>query len=61
MRFVRATVLAAIIIFPGGSFPIAASPQTLKQVAKVDLPGPAGKRFDYLTIDEEDTIYCLPT
>lgn len=28
--------------------------QTLKQVAKFDLPGPGGKRFDYLTIDEED-------
>jgi len=24
---------------------------TLKQVATIDLPGPAGKRFDYLTID----------
>src|SRR5262249_20058213 len=28
--------------------------QTLKQVAKFDLPGPGGKRFDYLTIDEAD-------
>jgi DNA-binding beta-propeller fold protein YncE len=28
--------------------------QTLKQIAKFDLPGPAGKRFDYLTIDEGD-------
>jgi len=28
--------------------------QTLKEVAKFDLPGPAGKRFDYLTIDAED-------
>jgi DNA-binding beta-propeller fold protein YncE len=28
--------------------------QTLKQVAKFDLPGPSGKRFDYLTIDEDD-------
>jgi YVTN family beta-propeller protein len=27
--------------------------QTLKQVAKFDLPGPSGKRFDYLTIDED--------
>src|ERR1700756_4010825 len=31
-----------------------ASGQTLKQVAKFDLPGPPGKRFDYLTIDEDD-------
>ena len=28
--------------------------QSLKQVAKFDLPGPAGQRFDYLTVDEED-------
>ena len=28
--------------------------QTLKQAAKFDLPGPEGKRFDYLTIDYED-------
>src|ERR1700675_72559 len=27
---------------------------TLKQIAAFDLPGPAGKRFDYLTIDYED-------
>jgi len=28
--------------------------QTLKKVAEFDLPGPGGKRFDYLTIDSED-------
>ena len=28
--------------------------QTLKQIAAFDLPGPAGKRFDYLTIDYDD-------
>ena len=28
--------------------------QTLRQVTKFDLPGPGGKRFDYLTIDEDD-------
>jgi hypothetical protein len=27
--------------------------QTLKQVMNFDLPGAGGKRFDYLTIDEE--------
>jgi len=27
---------------------------TLKKVVEFDLPGPAGKRFDYLTIDPED-------
>jgi hypothetical protein len=28
--------------------------QTLKQIAAFDLPGPVGKRFDYLTIDYDD-------
>ncbi len=27
---------------------------TLKKIAQIDLPGPAGKRFDYLTIDADD-------
>ncbi|PYX88629.1 MAG: hypothetical protein DMG68_07865 [Acidobacteria bacterium] len=31
-----------------------AAGQALKQIAIIDLPGPAGKRFDYLTIDAED-------
>src|SRR5712691_25419 len=36
------------------SFAPNASAQTLRQVTKFDLPGPGGKRFDYLTIDEGD-------
>ena len=28
--------------------------QTLKQIGTIDLPGPKGERFDYLTMDEED-------
>ena len=28
--------------------------QTFKKVAEFDLPGPSGKRFDYLTIDPDD-------
>lgn len=33
---------------------------TLKKVAEFDLPGPSGKRFDYLTIDPDDR-YLLST
>jgi DNA-binding beta-propeller fold protein YncE len=36
------------------AFPPNSCAQTLQQVAKFDLPGPPGKRFDYLTIDEDD-------
>jgi len=28
--------------------------QTLKKIASMDLPGPKGQRFDYLTMDDED-------
>lgn len=28
--------------------------QTLKKVATIELPGPKGERFDYLTMDDED-------
>jgi hypothetical protein len=27
---------------------------TLKPLSTIDLPGPGGKRFDYLTIDYDD-------
>ena len=45
-------VRAALVFI--GVLATIASGQTLKQVAKFDLPGPAGKRFDYLTIDPDD-------
>src|SRR5213592_1978543 len=28
--------------------------QSLRKVATIDLPGPKGQRFDYLTMDDED-------
>ena len=37
------------------------SQRTLKEVAKFDLPGPVGKRFDYLTIDTDDGYSALNT
>lgn len=36
-----------------GAQPAADSP-SLRQVAEFELPGPPGKRFDYMTIDEDD-------
>ena len=33
---------------------VASGGAPLRKVAEFDLPGPAGKRFDYLTIDEDD-------
>jgi DNA-binding beta-propeller fold protein YncE len=42
------------LFIPGCRSPASMSGQTLKQSAKFDLPGPGGKRFDYLTIDEDD-------
>jgi len=44
----------SILILGFGTMGIAQTRPTLKKIAAFDLPGPAGKRFDYLTIDEDD-------
>jgi DNA-binding beta-propeller fold protein YncE len=49
LRFGGCACLAFLSLFTPNAFG-----QTLKQVTKFDLPGPGGKRFDYLTIDEDD-------
>ena len=49
MRTSLGRVICCVLLLAG-----LATGQTLKQIATIDLPGPAGKRFDYLTIDEED-------
>ena len=46
------TVLAPLA--PSGTAqPTPAGGTTLRQVATIDLPGPPGRRFDYLTTDDE--------
>jgi DNA-binding beta-propeller fold protein YncE len=52
VRWVRSVWHSALLFT--GLLSTIASGQTLKQVAKFDLPGPPGKRFDYLTIDADD-------
>jgi DNA-binding beta-propeller fold protein YncE len=48
-------LLLISILLPFGSKLQAQAPSaTLKKVAEFDLPGPPGKRFDYLTIDPDD-------
>src|SRR5919199_1221677 len=42
----RATSLV-FVLFP-------AVAQSLKRVGTIELPGPKGQRFDYLTVDDED-------
>jgi DNA-binding beta-propeller fold protein YncE len=37
-----------------GLFVCSMAAQTLKKIATIDLPGPKGQRFDYLTMDDED-------
>lgn len=46
-KFVRGVLIAALGLM--ASSPLAA--KALKKIASIELPGPAGKRFDYLTID----------
>jgi DNA-binding beta-propeller fold protein YncE len=54
MRNERILVIGLIAL--SGSLGLAARPAapTLRKVAEYDLPGPPGKRFDYLTIDPDD-------
>ncbi len=47
------TVTAAILALASTSQAQAPAP-TLRTIAEFDLPGPTGKRFDYLTIDSDD-------
>ena len=44
IRFTLAVLLLAVIV----------QAQILKKIAEFDVPGPTGKRFDYLTIDPDD-------
>ena len=49
--------LLAVIVVIAPRFAPPAAPlfsKPLKQIASIELPGPAGKRFDYLAIDPED-------
>jgi DNA-binding beta-propeller fold protein YncE len=46
-----AVAFVAILVFDGSPN---SGKSTLKKVSVIDLPGPVGKRFDYLTIDFED-------
>lgn len=59
------TIAIALLLVAGGMYfgmrslqpgpsASAAEPALLKKVAVIDLPGPAGKRFDYLTMDYDD-------
>src|SRR5262249_1075482 len=59
----RAARQGGMTMFRGGSYRTlatvllllcSAEAQTLKKVASIDLSGPKGKRFDYLTMDDED-------
>ncbi len=50
---VTMALLAPPLVMRGTAQPSPLGGHTLKQVATIDLPGPPGRRFDYLTIDDE--------
>src|SRR5437879_1764031 len=51
----RLLIFPALVVLIGALGIAGKSPApTLKKVAQFDLPGPPGKRFDYLTIDADD-------
>src|SRR6202048_3923252 len=53
-KIVLTVVVCAGVIFIRPTKSQSSGGQTLKKVAEFDLPGPGGKRFDYLTIDTDD-------
>ena len=53
-RTVLEITIGIVVFCVFGASPSCLRGQTLRQIAKFDLPGPEGKRFDYLTVDEED-------
>jgi len=67
MTFELSRIQRKLLLLAGAAFltfamtpPVGAQTQanghghTLRQIATIDLPGPKGKRFDYLTIDRGD-------
>src|SRR5437667_891998 len=46
-------LLTFVLMFAPKGAPQSSGP-TLKKIAEFDLPGPGGKRFDYLTVDPDD-------
>jgi DNA-binding beta-propeller fold protein YncE len=52
----RKRILMTGLVALSGALGVAAGPgaPTLKKLTEFDLPGPPGKRFDYLTIDPDD-------
>jgi len=54
MRNQRMLIIGLIALSGGLGRTAKPSTPTLKKVTEFDLPGPPGKRFDYLTIDPDD-------
>src|SRR6184192_18248 len=49
-------LLTFVLMFAPKGAPQSSGP-TLKKIAEFDLPGPGGKRFDYLTVDPDDHYF----
>jgi len=48
------SILTAQALLASLGLPFCLQGQSLRKVATIDLPGPKGQRFDYLTMDDED-------
>jgi len=54
VALVAAAGLGVSRVRAAGTTGVASGGMPLRKIAEFDLPGPPGKRFDYLTIDEDD-------
>jgi MFS family permease len=53
-KVLEITISVVVFCVFGASSSSCVQGQRLRQIAKFDLPGPEGKRFDYVTVHDED-------
>src|SRR5260370_16332236 len=54
MRRIFAAIISGFLLAVTIAGALIAQVSTLRKITQIELPGPKGKRFDYLTVDPDD-------